>query len=137
MQYRKENPLAENRVLSLCFSKKPMDKDNLPDDLEVISFIILADIIRGTAKSTIEYFQEQNVEIKIISGDHPFTVSKIAERAGVKNASRHIDLSTLTSDEEVINAADKYTVFGRVNPQQKKILVHTLKESRSYSRNDR
>ncbi len=93
-----------------------------------IAFIIIQDKIRNGAKKTLQYFYEQDVDIKIISGDDPLTVSRIAKRAGVKNFDKFIDCKTLSSKEDVIHAANEYTVFGRVSPEQKRMLINALKK---------
>ena len=87
--------------------------------------ILIEDNIRPDAINTIKYFKDSGVLVKVISGDNPLTVSKISERAGIENAHRYISLDGL-SDKEVIKAADQYTVFGRVSPSQKKLLVISL-----------
>ena len=102
------------RVLVLVEDKKPL------------SLILIADIIRKEAKDTINYFKEQGVTVKIISGDNPITVSKIAEKCGVDNATKYVDMSKI-KDKDILDAAEKYTVFGRVSPEQKKLLVKILK----------
>lgn len=94
---------------------------------EVIAMIAISDRIRPGAKETIANFQNQDVTIKIISGDHAATVSTIAARVGVKNAEKYISCESL-SDEELSAVAEEYTVFGRVTPEQKVLLVRTLKE---------
>ena len=95
---------------------------------EPIAIIALEDNIRKDAPETIEWFKANNVEVKIISGDNPITVSEIARRCGVKNAEKYISLQDL-SREDVVRAATKYTVFGRVSPEQKAILIKALKVS--------
>ncbi len=93
---------------------------------EPVALIAVSDRIRPNAKETIEKFQSQDVTVKIISGDHAATVAAIAARVGVKNADRYASCETM-SDEELIAAANEYTVFGRVTPEQKVLLVKTLK----------
>ena len=88
----------------------------------------ILDKIRKEAKNTLEYFERQGVDVKIISGDNPITVSKIAKQVGIKEYNNYIDMSTLKSDKEVKEAALKYTIFGRVSPTQKKALVLALQE---------
>jgi cation-transporting ATPase E len=92
-----------------------------------LALVILSDKIRQNAKRTLEYFNSQGVEIKVISGDNPTTVSRIAERAGLKNAQNFVDASTLKTQAELREAAERYTVFGRVTPKQKLELVKALK----------
>ena len=115
------------RVLLLVYSPLPIKESVREDKLKPVALIVLSDKIRASANSTLQYFAEQGVEIKIISGDNPITVSKVAERAGVKGYERYIDATTLKTEEDVLAACDKYTIFGRVTPKQKKILVQGLK----------
>lgn len=114
------------RVLTLAFSKEGLSEGKLPDNLKAQALIFIGDIIRKEAPDTLRYFEKQGVDIKIISGDNPVTVSRIANKAGVKNASLTVDMSRI-SDEEIPEAAEKYTVFGRVSPDQKLLLVKALK----------
>jgi cation-transporting ATPase E len=92
-----------------------------------LALVILSDKIRKNAKRTLEYFSSQGVELKVISGDNATTVSRIAERAGLKNAQNFVDASTLKTQAELQEAAERYTVFGRVTPKQKLELVKALK----------
>lgn len=94
---------------------------------EAVAMVAISDRIRPNAKETIEKFQEQGVTVKIISGDHAATVSTIAGRVGVRDYEKYISCENLT-DEELIDAADGYAIFGRVTPEQKVLLVRTLKE---------
>ncbi len=93
-----------------------------------LSLIVLSDTIRGDAKDIIGWFAKNDVEIKVISGDNAEAVSVIAQRVGVKNAEKYLSLEEL-SDEEIIERAKDFTVFGRVNPRQKALLVEALKKS--------
>ena len=95
-------------------------------DCEPIAFILLQDNIRKDAPKTIEWFKKNGVDIKIISGDNPITVSEVARRCGVDNYDQYISLHGL-SNSQVVEAANKYSIFGRVSPEQKAILVKTLK----------
>lgn len=92
------------------------------------AFLVLSNPIRKNAKETFSYFKEQNVSIKVISGDNPLTVSHIAKEAGIENALKYIDARTLKTDEEIENAILNYTVFGRVTPEQKRKFVLALKK---------
>ncbi len=92
-----------------------------------IAFVLLQDNIRKDAPKTIEWFKNNDVDIKIISGDNPVTVSEVARRCGVKNCDKYISLQGL-SDVQVVEAAKNYTIFGRVNPEQKAVLVRALKQ---------
>ena len=89
--------------------------------------ILLTNPVRANARETFAYFEEQGVEIKVISGDNPVTVSEVAKEAGIKNAEHYVDMSSVTDEDELRAAAIKYTVFGRVNPDQKRQLVGALK----------
>lgn len=91
-----------------------------------LALIAITDRIRLAAKATIANFQEQGVTLKVISGDHAETVSTIASRVGIKNADKYLSCENLT-DEELIEAAEKYAVFGRVTPEQKVLLIKTLR----------
>ncbi len=97
--------------------------------IEPICMVTLSNPIRKNAKQTFEFFAEQGVEIKVISGDNPVTVSNIAIEAGVANADKYIDASTLQGYEDILRAVNKYAVFGRVTPDQKRMFVRALKES--------
>ena len=88
----------------------------------------MQDIVRKEAKEILQYFKEQGVDIKIISGDNPITVSNIAKKAGVENWNKFIDLSTV-KPEEINNVVKKYTVFGRVLPTQKQDLIKAIKQA--------
>ena len=116
------------RVLLLAHSDFEIENDKLPKELEVISLVFIEDTIRPDAIETIKWFKENDVEIKIISGDDPQTVSFIAERVGVENAKRYVNLEGMTL-EEVKKVANKYTVFGRVSPEQKHAIIQTLKKN--------
>ncbi len=99
------------------------------EERQALGFILLQDKVRKEAKKTLEYFKEQGVAIKIISGDNPITVSSIAKRAGLTEKLKVIDLSTLNSEEEIQKAALEYDVFGRVKPEEKHLLIRALKEA--------
>lgn len=93
-----------------------------------LAMISLSNPLRDQAESTFQYFQEQGVEVKVISGDNPITVSNVAKKAGIQNADLYIDARELNS-EEIQAAATKYTVFGRVQPEQKRKLIEALKDA--------
>lgn len=119
-----------NRVLMLGYSDETFEGENeLPQKITVIALLLLADKIRKEAKKTLEYFASQGVEIKVISGDNPLTVAEVAGRAGLNNASHFVDATTLKTDDDVIEASGQYTVFGRVTPGQKRVLVNALKSA--------
>ena len=116
------------RVLLLCYSKSSITGEKLPSSMKAVALITISDNIREDAVSTINWFKENGVAIKIISGDNPITVSEVARRVGVENANQYISLEGL-SESDVINVANKYTVFGRVTPEQKAILVRAIKSA--------
>ncbi len=101
-------------------------QDELEAFGEAIAIIAISDRIRPNAKDTIENFQEQGVSVKVISGDHAETVSSIAKRVGINNAEKYLSCRDI-SDEELAEVCDEYTVFGRVTPEQKILLVKALK----------
>ena len=115
------------RVLVLAHSPSVIDNFDLPQDLEACSLIIISDVIREDVKETLRFFKTQGVECKVISGDDPITVSRIAAEAGIENAEKYIDASTLETREQILDAVERYSVFGRVSPQQKKEMVLCLK----------
>ena len=113
------------RALCVAYTKEPVNFEELPK-LTIIASIILADPLRKNAKEMLGYFKTQAVDIKIISGDNPVTVSTIAKRAGLEDYESYIDLSTLESDAEIVDIVDKYSIFARVLPEQKSIIVKAL-----------
>lgn len=113
------------RVLVVAKSKKAIEDKKLSDDVTPIGLVLFRDKIRDDAKDTMEYFTSQDVTLKVISGDSAKTVSEIAKRAGIPNYDKYIDISKL-DDDELKRVAKEYTVFGRVTPQQKKVLVVAL-----------
>ena len=114
------------RVLILAHSNKPIKDDAAPNDFMPVALILIEDNIRKDAISTIKWFKDNGVDIKVISGDNPITVSEVAKKVGIDCADKYISLEGLT-DNEVFDVATKYTVFGRVSPEQKAILVKALK----------
>lgn len=122
----KENAQNGYRVLVLAHSNQEMVGGKIPATRKAISLIVIEDNIREDAFETIAWFKKNDVKVKVISGDNPITVSEVARRVGVDNAELYISLDGL-SDSEVREAAEKYTVFGRVTPEQKRLLVVELK----------
>lgn len=120
---------SENyRVLMLATSENDFkNNNNLPENLSPMALILIKDKIRKDAKDTLKYFADQGVDIKVISGDNPLTVSKVAKSVDLKNASSFIDCSTLKTPEDVSKAAKNYTIFGRVTPMQKQQILKSLK----------
>ncbi len=99
----------------------------LPEGITLRALIIIGDKVRENAKETIDYFEAEDVTLKVISGDNPVTVSMIAQEAGLDGAENYIDASELTTYEQIEEAVDRYTIFGRVTPYQKLDIVKALK----------
>ena len=115
------------RVLVIAKSNIEIIDDNLPSNFTPIALIVIADNVRNDAISTIQWFKDNGVQVKVISGDNPITVSEVSKRVGIENADKYISLEGKT-DQEVYNLANEYTVFGRVSPEQKAILIKALKD---------
>lgn len=134
LNYRKIKRLIDEyaklglRVLVLARSENEIIDDNLPNDFSQEHLFIIEDNIRKDATATIEWFKQNGVAIKVISGDNPVTVSEVSKRVGIDNADKFISLEGLT-DDEVYKIANEYTVFGRVTPEQKAILIKALKDA--------
>ena len=124
----KEYSEKGQRVLMLAHSPHQIQDKELPAEIHPMAFLFISDKIRAEAPDTLAYFAEQGVDIKIISGDNATTVANIAKKAGLKTAEQYVDATTLQTPEEIKEAAQKYSVFGRVTPQQKLDLVKALKE---------
>ena len=116
------------RVLMLAHSNEEIQTDALPNKLTPLALIVIEDHIREDAIETINWFKNNGVKIKIISGDNPYTVANIAKRVGVENADACVSLEGM-SIKEVQKIANDFTVFGRVSPEQKHALVKALKNS--------
>ena len=116
------------RVLVLAHSTQMAEETELPENLEPAALLLLTDVIREEAPDTLQFFDSQEVDLKVISGDDPVTVSAIAKRAGLKNAENYVDATTLETEEQLEEAVAKYSVFGRVTPQQKKEMVQALQK---------
>ncbi len=114
------------RVLLLAKCKGQIDKEKLPSDPTPVALIVIEDHIRESAYDTIKWFKENDVAIRIISGDNPLTVSEIAKRVGVPDSHKFISLEGM-NNKQVVEAASKYTIFGRVTPEQKSTLIKALK----------
>lgn len=124
-----EESAKGHRVLLLAQSKsgiKSPDDPTVPDDIEAVGFVILIDEIRKDAPRTLDYFREQGVTLKIISGDNPETVASIAKRAGFEHADEWIDMSTVSPGSNLQEIVTKYHIFGRVNPYQKRAILRAL-----------
>lgn len=118
---------AGKRMLFVGYSKETVSDENLPN-LEIVASITLDDPLRKNAKEMLGFFKTQSVDIKIISGDNPLTVSSIAKKAGLESYDSYIDLSTINSDDQIPELVDKYSVFARVMPHQKSLIVKALQE---------
>jgi cation-transporting P-type ATPase E len=118
-----------NRVLVLAHTSFRLKPDETPRNAKPIALIVIQDHIREDAPDTIAYFKSYGVDVKVISGDNPMTVSDIAQRVGIEQADRFISLDGMT-DEQVRAIAFEYTVFGRVSPDQKRILVKAFKDQK-------
>ena len=117
------------RTLLVGFSEKAIINDKIPTKIIPIAVIVIQDHIRDNAKDTIKWFVENDVNIKVISGDNPVTVSKIAGVVGIPNANKYISLENKTFDE-IKELVDEYNVFGRVTPEQKEFIVKALREKK-------
>ncbi len=117
------------RVLVFAKYNGNADGKALTEKAVLLGLVLLANPIRKNAKETFHYFAEQGVDIKVISGDNPMTVSKVALEAGIANAENYIDARQLQSEEDIAQAVRKYTVFGRVTPKQKRMFVQALKKN--------
>ena len=116
------------RVLVLAKSSSPINNDTCPTDFTAVALITLVDNVRSDAVDTISWFKNNGVDMKVISGDNPITVAEVSKRAGIPDCDKLINLEGLT-DEEVYDSATKYTIFGRVSPEQKAILIRALKDA--------
>lgn len=133
--YEKYRPLMESysadgfrTVLFGRYEGTP-DGQALTEPVIPMGLILLTNPIRRDAPETFRYFAQQGVAIKVISGDNPLTVSQIAAEAGITGAENYVDASTLETEEALRTAAEQYTVFGRVTPEQKRLLVRALQSA--------
>ena len=118
------------RILVLAHSEQETEGTERPAGLEPIGLFLITDVIREEAPDTLAFFDSQGVDLKVISGDDPVTVSAIAKKAGLKNADHYIDATTITTPEEMQRAVAECSVFGRVTPQQKKQMVQALQSQK-------
>lgn len=129
-QYQEEisqyTGLAKRVVLFAKSEHEPLRKE-LPEDIRPLGYIVIGDKIRSDAKEILDYFRQQDVTIKVISGDDPVTVSMVAQEAGLVGAENYIDATELKSVEDIEKAVEETTVFGRVTPYQKLEIVKVLK----------
>lgn len=119
-----------NRCLLLAINntKTAVLKQEIPENSTPYALIVIEDNIKADAKETIQLFKDNGVDVRVISGDNPVTVSEVAKRVGIDNADKYLSLQNL-SDNEIRTLALDYTVFGRVNPAQKKLLIQIFKEA--------
>lgn len=116
------------RVVVIAHSKNDFVGRELPENVELLGLVLISDALRKNANKTLEYFKRQGVDIKIISGDSPLTVSKVAREVGIEKYNKYIDMQEVKTEEELKHVATNYTIFGRVTPVQKKELIKALKE---------
>ena len=115
------------RVLLLALYDGDLEQEGIVGTVMPLALILLTNKIRDEAPDTFSYFAQQGVAIKVISGDNPVTVSQVAKDAGIEHAELFVDAATLSTPQEIYEAAKTYTVFGRVKPEQKRLLVRALK----------
>ena len=117
------------RVLLVARYEGVLEKDLHCDLLSPLALLALTNPIRENAPATFAYFQQQKVTVKVISGDHPATAAQVAGKAGIPNAERYVDATTLKTPGDFLTAAEEYTVFGRVTPDAKRQLIRAMKEN--------
>ena len=117
-------------ILVLAHSEQETKGTERPTGLEPLGLFLITDVIREEAPDTLAFFDSQGVDLKVISGDDPVTVSAIAKKAGLKNANHYIDATTIKTSEEMQRAVAECSVFGRVTPQQKKQMVQALQSQK-------
>ena len=128
--YEKINQITETvRILVLGSSDLPVDANAIPADLHPMALILIKDKLRDNVCETVDYFKEQGVTLKVISGDSVKTVRNIALDTGIEGADQAVDMTTVKTDEELEEVAERCNVFGRVTPAQKKKLVLALKKN--------
>ncbi len=116
------------RALAFCKINEEPRGQELSGPSELLAFIFLENPIRENARDTFGYFAENDVDVKVISGDNPATVSRIAMEAGIPYADKYVDARTLVNERAISDAVQRYTVFGRVSPEQKRQFVWALQD---------
>lgn len=116
------------RVLAFAEIGEVPEGQPLQSRAELQALVFLSNPIRDAAPETFQYFADNDVEVKVISGDNPVTVSNVAMKAGIKNADKYIDATNLVTENAIYDAVGMYTVFGRVTPEQKRLFVKALKK---------
>ncbi len=114
------------RVLFLARTRETVQPDGPLPDMAALAALVLSDPIRAGAADTLAYFRREGVSVKVISGDHPAAAAAVAAKAGLENASAWVDMSQVDTEDGLRQAARKYTVFGRVSPEQKRQLVQAF-----------
>ena len=123
----REHAEAGRRVVLLARTEAPLDGEGPPAPLVPVAFVILTDRVRETASATLGYFDRQDVQVKVISGDHPDTVAAVARRVGLAGAEDPFDAKGLPEDEGALaEVLETHSIFGRVTPQQKRSMVEAL-----------
>ena len=126
--FKKINSINQTvRIIALASSSEPINNGTLPQNLTPMALILIKDKLRENVNETINYFKEQGVTLKVISGDSVHTVQNIAIDTGIEGAENAVDMTTVTTDEQLLEVAENCNVFGRVTPIQKKKLVIALK----------
>ncbi len=120
---------GERVILAAAYEGILEEGKSLSGTLHPLAFLVIANNIRENARETFRFFEEQGVTVKVISGDHPAAAAKIAARAGITGAERFVDARTLKTEEELAGASERYAVFGRVTPEQKRQLVKALQKN--------
>ena len=115
------------RVLMIASTSFPVDPDGPLPEMTALAALVLSDPIRPGAAHTLDYFRREGVRIKVISGDHPAAAAAVAAQAGLEDAS-WVDMSQVNTEDELLRAAQQYTVFGRVSPEQKRQLVQAFQD---------
>ncbi len=119
---------AGKRILLAGITPEPVSPDKPLPEIHVLVSIVISDPIRPNAAETLAYFQQEGVDLKLISGDNPVTVSALAAKAGFPDADRYIDMSGVTEEADLEKAVQEYSIFGRVSPLQKKQIVQSLQK---------
>jgi cation-transporting ATPase E len=114
------------RVIMIAYSPGELKGDKVPAGRKPLALVVIEDHVREDAVETLGWFRDNGVQIKVISGDNPVTVSEVATRVGIAGAQKYVSLDGLT-DPEVVELANQYTVFGRVTPEQKRLLIKSIK----------
>ena len=117
------------RILVLAKSSTPIEDKKLPEERQPMALVLIKDQLRDNVQDTVNYFKEQGVTLKVISGDSVKTVQNIAKDCGIEGAENAVDMSTVTTDDELAEVAERCNVFGRVTPAQKKKLLIVLKKN--------